>query len=92
MAITATVVDTLNSATTLGGKVLHRLKIVGATGVAGDTSIVKLPQVGKNAWPLGSAVVKTAETLTKGGGVTITLKALIALGDDTAYIEVIGDL
>ena len=92
MAITATVVDPTNSATTLGGRVVQRLKVVGATGIVGDTSVVTLPQIGKDAMPMGGVFAKSAETLTKGGGSTITLKALVALGNDTVYLSVAGSL
>jgi hypothetical protein len=91
MAITATVDDTLNSATSLGGKVRQRLKIVGSTGAADDTSAVNLTQIGKNAIILGGGFVISATTEAIGKPAAITVKCKYTLGNDTAYVEVIGD-
>lgn len=66
------------------------IKIVGSTGAVNDTDTYRLQFVHKNPI-LISAGLAISATSVDAAGVTITVKALVAIGNDTVYAEVLGD-
>lgn len=72
------------------GQAIDIVKVVGSTGAAGDTASVKLKNGSRNARVLGGSFAISSQTVT-AVAVTITLKALVALGNDTVYLEIVSD-
>lgn len=90
MAITAALNNSaLGPELRRSGRATDYVRITGSTGIAGDTATVDLPTGRKNAFILGGAFVVSAESVTLAK-TTITIKAIVALGNDVADVEVIS--
>jgi len=64
--------------------------ITGSTGIAGDTTTYRCRHSHKNAQILGGAFAISASS-TDLAGVTVTIKSVVALGDDVVHIEITGE-
>lgn len=67
------------------------IKVVGSTGAANDTATYRLKQGHKDPIIVDGAFTISA-TSVDIAGVTITVKALIAIGNDTVYLEVLSNI
>lgn len=65
--------------------------ITGATGAVDETATYLCRHLKRNVRALGGAFLVTSETVDLAG-VTVTLKAKVALGNDTVKIELMGDV
>lgn len=72
-------------------RVSEIVKIVGSTGAANDTDTYRLKHGHKDPIILGGAFAISA-TSVDAAGVTITVKALVAIGNDTVYAEVMSNI
>ena len=73
------------------GKIRERLKLVGSSTAAADTGTVTPSHIHKNAVLLGGSFYISAATETIAG-TALTVTSLIALGSQTVYVEIEGDV
>jgi hypothetical protein len=72
------------------GRFSDLVRITGSTGAAADTTTVVLPAGRRNSRILGGAFIVSSESVNLAGN-TITIKAIVALGNDAASVEVLSD-
>lgn len=92
MAISAVLMpdDELGPHGRRSGKAIDIVKVTGSTGAADDTTTVTLKNGARNAIALGGSFLVSSETATLAG-VVITLKAKVALGNDSVHVEILSD-
>lgn len=64
--------------------------ITGSTGAADETTTYLCRHLKRNVKALGGSFLVPSETVTLAG-VTVTLKAKVALGNDAVLVELIGE-